>query len=101
VDRVAFSVSGIPIRLTEERWFHITEHHDEMAGHANTVLAAIEAPDFVVDGWGGELLAVKRLRRRHIVVAYREHSPTDGFAITAFFTRNVNGLAERNRIWPP
>ena len=101
MDRVAISVNGVPIRLTEERWFHITEHHVEMAGHATTVLTAIEAPDFVAEGWEGELLAVKRVQRRHLIVAYREVSPTDGFVITAFFTRNVRGWVERNRLWPP
>jgi len=97
----ATSVSGVPIRLTEERWFHITEHHDEMAGHAHTVLTAIEAPDFVVDGWERELVAVKRVRRKHLVVVYREVSPTDGFVITAFFTRDARRWAGRNRRWPP
>lgn len=27
------SKKGVPIRLTEERWFHITEEHSEMAGY--------------------------------------------------------------------
>jgi hypothetical protein len=26
------SVNGVPIRLTAERWFHIVENHDEVAG---------------------------------------------------------------------
>ncbi len=29
----AFSTGGIPIRLTQERWFHIVENHDDLAGH--------------------------------------------------------------------
>jgi hypothetical protein len=28
----AISRNGVTIRLTEERWFHIVETHDEMAG---------------------------------------------------------------------
>lgn len=24
------SVNGVPIRLTEERWFHIVENHDDI-----------------------------------------------------------------------
>jgi hypothetical protein len=29
---VAYSVHGVPIRMTEARWFHIVNTHDEMAG---------------------------------------------------------------------
>lgn len=101
MDRIALSPSGTAIRLTEDRWFHITESHDEMAGHASTVLAAIEAPDFIADGWEGELIAVKRLKGRHIVVVFREVGADDGFVITAFFTRDVHRWGKRNRVWPP
>jgi len=27
------SKNNIPIRLTEERWFHIIENHDDLAGY--------------------------------------------------------------------
>jgi len=101
VARTAISVGGVTIRLTEERWFHIAEHHDEVAGYAATVLNAIEDPDFVAEGWEGEFLAVKRVKRKHLVVVYREVSRTDGFVITAFFTRSVLTLNQRNRVWPP
>ena len=30
---VAYSVDGVPIRLTVERWFHIVENHDDLAGY--------------------------------------------------------------------
>jgi hypothetical protein len=30
---VAYSVDGVPVRLTSERWFHIVENHDDLAGH--------------------------------------------------------------------
>ena len=99
--RTAISVGGVTIRLTEERWFHIAEHHDEVAGYAATVLNAIEDPDFVAEGWEGEFLAVKRVKRKHLVVVYREVSRTDGFVITAFFTGSVHTLNQRNRVWPP
>ena len=29
----AVSRNGVPIRLTEERWFHIVENHDDLAGY--------------------------------------------------------------------
>ena len=37
VDRI-LSINGVPIRLTEERWFHIVENHDDLAGHFDDVL---------------------------------------------------------------
>jgi len=27
------SKNGVPIRLTQQRWLHITEEHSEMAGY--------------------------------------------------------------------
>jgi hypothetical protein len=32
------SINGVPIRLTEERWVHIIENHDDMAGYYDEVL---------------------------------------------------------------
>jgi uncharacterized protein YuzE len=44
----AKSVNGVRIRLTSERWVHITEEHCEMAGHFFEVLEALEEPEVVV-----------------------------------------------------
>ncbi len=44
------SVDGVPIRLTEERWFHIVENHDDMAGHHDDVLETVADPDLVLPG---------------------------------------------------
>lgn len=38
------SKHGIPIRLTDERWSHITEEHCELAGMRLEVLDAIADP---------------------------------------------------------
>ena len=35
------SKKGIPIRLTDERWLHITEEHTELAGYRLEVLETI------------------------------------------------------------
>jgi len=47
---VVKSKSNVPIRLTEERWFHITEEYSEMAGHGKKYIdsctRAIESPIF-------------------------------------------------------
>ncbi len=53
----ARSINGVPIRLTDERWLHITEEHSEMAGYSFDVLGVLEKPKFVFAGSGGEMLA--------------------------------------------
>lgn len=83
---VAYSVNGIPIRLTYERWYHITENHDDLASHFHDVLETVEHPDFVARGNKGSLKAARNIgRRRWLVVVYKEISKRDGFIITAYF----------------
>jgi hypothetical protein len=53
------SKNGIPIRLTDERWLHITEEHAELADYRLEVLEAIREADRIVAGTYGELLAMK------------------------------------------
>ena len=55
----AISKSGVPIRLTEERWYHIVENHDDLAGYYDEVLLTVENPDFVMRGHRGALVAVR------------------------------------------
>jgi hypothetical protein len=54
---VASSINGVPIRLTGERWMHIVEARDELAGRAQDVLNAVESPDWVTRGYRGSLVA--------------------------------------------
>jgi len=83
---IAYSVNDVPIRLTYERWFHITEHHDDLASYYFEVLEAIENPEFVMKGDKGSLKATKNMgKRKWLVVIYRELSKEDGFVITAYF----------------
>jgi hypothetical protein len=94
------SVNGVSIRLTSERWMHIVEHHDDLAGHYHDVLEALRGPDAVYDGDAGELLAVShRFAPRYLVVVYRETSRTDGFVITAFFTTRIQQIERRRLAW--
>lgn len=53
------SKNGVPIRLTDERWVHISEEHAELAGHRLEVLEALREPDRVVRGNVGQLLAIR------------------------------------------
>ena len=95
------SKNGVPIRLTGERWFHITEEHPEMAGYYFEVLETVLEPEAVYAGTSTEYLAVRDIERgKYIVVVYREVDKTDGFIITAFLTRRRRQLHRRRKAWP-
>ena len=92
------SVNRVPIRLSSERWQHIVESHDYLAGYYDQILATVERPDCVISGYGGALIALKGItRRRYLAVVYKERSPGDGFIISAYFT---DRLDRRKRVWP-
>jgi len=88
------SKNGVPIRLTEERWFHIVENHDELVGMAYEVLDAIQNPESIVKG-EDEIFAIKRMKDKYLVVVYKEMNKTDGFVITAFLTNKVDKIKRR------
>jgi len=72
---IAISKAGIPIRLTDERWCHIVENHDDLAGYYDEVLITVEDPDFILRGYSGALIAVRSLgRRKFLAVIYRKLS---------------------------
>lgn len=99
IDRVV-SKGGIAIRLTDERWAHISEEHCELAGLRSEVVETLSHPDRILLGGDGEQIAVRQLEPgKHLVVVYREHTD-DGFIITAFLTRRVRSLDKRRQIWP-
>ena len=92
------SVRGVPIRLTGERWTHIVENHDELAGRMDEVLDTIAEPEWVSRGHGGALIAWRSAgRNRWLGVFYKEVGKSDGFVITAFMTRKPK---RKPRIWP-
>jgi hypothetical protein len=94
------SQNKIPIRLTDERWAHITEEHCEIAGMRLEVLETIENPSRILAGGEEELLAVQEIEKsKFLVVVYRELT-NDGFIITAFLTRRIKSLNRRKQIWP-
>ena len=99
IDRVV-SKGGIAIRLTDERWAHISEEHCELAELRSEVMETVLHPDRILLGGDGEQIAVRQLEQgKHLVVVYRERID-DGFIITAFFTRRVRSLDKRRQIWP-
>jgi hypothetical protein len=94
------SRTRIRIRLTEERWTHITEEHPELDGLRTDVLTAVAEPERIFAGGAGELLAVRELSAgKLLVVVYREEVH-DGFIITAFVTGRVRSLFRRAQLWP-
>lgn len=99
IDRI-LAKSGTPIRLTDERWTHITEEHGELVGLQSNVVETVSHPDRVLLGGDGELLAVREIEvGKHLVVVYREQD-NDGFIITAFLTRRIRSLEKRRQLWP-
>jgi len=91
---VTYSVTGVPVRLTDERWNHICRRHPEFKGQERGVLETIESPEIVLRGDYGEKLAVRfykttPLTSKYLVVAYRELTETDGFVVTAYFARRI------------
>ncbi len=87
--KIAYSIRNVPIRLTYERWYHITENHDDLASYFHDVLDTVENPELIIQGNQGTLKASKNMgKKKWIVVIYRELSEEDGFIITAYFLFN-------------
>jgi len=97
-----FSKNGVSIRLTDERWLHITEEHSELAGYYFEVLETLQEPEAIYEGKMEELLAVKEIEpEKYMVVVYKEDiTHNDGFVITAFLTRRIKQVRRRNKLWP-
>lgn len=105
----AISKNGVAIRLTEERWMHITMGHPELADYFFDVLETVENPEIVYVGNSGELLAVKGLsneENKSLVVVYKELEGEsgiliDGFIVTAYSTSRIKSLQKRPISWQP
>ena len=70
---IAYSVNDVPIRLTYERWFHITENHDDLASYYFQVIEVVEKPEFIMRGNKGTLKAAKNMGKdRWLTVVYKE-----------------------------
>jgi hypothetical protein len=94
------SKNGAAIRLTDERWSHITEEHAELAGLKWDVLETVSEPERILAGGADELLTLKKQSDgKFLVVVYRENAD-DGFVITAFLTRREASLNRRKQLWP-
>ena len=93
------SKNGIFIRLTDERWAHITEEHCELAGLRLEVMETVKDPSQIFAGNLGELIALREMEKgKYLVVIYRELQ-RDGFIITAFLTKRIKSLSRRKLLW--
>lgn len=96
------SKTGVPLRLTEERWRHIVQNHPEVTTLRDQILETVAHPDVIQEGDYGELLALRfypetPLSSKYLVVAYKELGATDGFILTAYLARRASGA--RETIW--
>src|SRR5258708_28795323 len=88
---IAHSVNAVPIRLTDERWEHILDSHPELASYRETILDAVENPDYILASRRGALTAVVVLGRRAFLhVFYVEKSRRGGLIISALVGEKMN-----------
>jgi hypothetical protein len=93
------SINGVPIRLTDERWVHIVENHDDLAGYYDEIADIIEYPEYIIKGYKDALIALRQIRKeKFLCVVYKEISDADGFVITAYFSSKVQ-LGREEVIW--
>lgn len=70
------SKNGVAIRLTDERWSHITEEHAELAGYRHEVLETIAEPERILCGLAGEHLALKKQKDGKLLLLCIVNRPT-------------------------
>lgn len=103
---IAITPSNRKVRLTTKVWVNkIQKHHPEFLSidYLWEIKVSLQTPDFVVNGWSGELIALKWCetaprRPKHLCVVYRELND-DGFVITAFFTSRGDRFLKRGVTW--
>jgi hypothetical protein len=86
------SINDVPIRLTEERWLHILDGHEEFSyNETDTILDAVENPEYILRGYQGTFVAVVILGKSgYLHVVYKEVNARDGFIITAGIRSSMN-----------
>ncbi|MEO5673792.1 MAG: PBECR2 nuclease fold domain-containing protein [Chitinophagales bacterium] len=96
------SKNGVRIRLTDERWMHITTGHPDVADYLFEILATIENPDVIYEGNENGLIAAKsfpELSDKFVVIVYLEVSADDGFVITAFVSNKSQEFEKKKVLW--
>jgi hypothetical protein len=99
---IAISKNGVPIRLTDERWQHITLGHPDIADYYYEILETIEEAEIIYEGNKNSCIAIKKFQERNdkfIVVVYKEIAINDGFIITAHFTNQEQEFRKKTILW--
>jgi len=99
---IAFSKNKIPIRLSDERWHHITTGHPEIADYYYEILDTIENPKSIFQGDNQDLIAIGfhiASTRKFIVAVYKEVSQNDGFVLTAYLSKKEQKFEKKNLVW--
>jgi hypothetical protein len=101
MEEIAVSKNGVHVRLPDERWIHIVENHDDLAGRMDDVSEAVENPDFIIEGYGDALIALKEIKKgKFLAVVYKELEQVDGFIITAYLSNKIK-LNREVILWQP
>jgi len=99
MEEIVVPKNGVPIRLPEERWIHIVENHDDVAGYMDDVLEVVENPDFIIKGYREALIALRQMRaNKFLAVVYKETDKVDGFIIRAYFSSKIK-LEREVSLW--
>ncbi|MFN0049932.1 MAG: hypothetical protein ACKVOU_12490 [Cytophagales bacterium] len=98
---IVYSINKVPIRLTNERWLHISIGHPEVADFYVEILETIQSPLKVYEGTFNEKLALSKIENtdKYLIVVYKEVTDTDGFIITSFISNKLNYLNNKKEIW--
>jgi hypothetical protein len=60
-----------------------------LAGYHDETLGVVEDPDYIIQGYGEAITALKEVEKgKFLAVVYKELE-TDGFIITAYFSSKV------------
>lgn len=99
---IAISKNGVPIRLTDERWQHITTGHPEIADYYYEILETIEAPEIIYEGNNDAKIAIRKIPEKltaFVAVVYKETYSNDGFVITAHFSNKEQEFKKKKILW--
>jgi hypothetical protein len=99
---IAVSINKVPVRLTKERWHHISTGHPEIADYYFEILETIENPKTLYEGMYGELIAISNKleqSNKFIVAVYKEIDSNDGFIITAYLTNKEQKFEKKKVLW--
>ncbi|MCD6207311.1 MAG: hypothetical protein J7J06_04870 [Methanosarcinales archaeon] len=102
--RLIKSKNNVHIRLTDERWGHITTSHTDMNDNKDLLFKTVEYPDMILKGVSDELRAVRFFQKTHLgpkylMAAYKELNYDEGFIITAYKTSKIDKIVKRGVIW--